>query len=66
MKYNQDIRFDLPTIGINTLKLIKKYNYEGIFIQKKYCLIIDKEKVIKFANKNNLFISGIDQPWVKI
>jgi len=66
MKYSQDIRFDLPTIGINTIKLIKKYNYEGIFIQKKYCLIIEKEKVIKFANTNNLFIAGVDQPWVEI
>ena len=61
MKYNQDTRFDLPTIGIKTLKLLKKYNYEGIFIQKKHCLIIDKEKVINFANKNNLFIVGVNK-----
>ena len=59
-KFNQDLRFDLPTIGLNTIKLIKKYDYEGIFIQKKYCLIIDKEKVIKFANNNNIFISSIN------
>ena len=59
-KFNQDLRFDLPTIGLNTMKLIKKYDYEGIFIQKKYCLIIDKEKVIKFANNNNIFISSIN------
>ena len=59
-KFNQDLRFDLPTIGLNTIKLIKKYDYEGIFIQKKYCLIIDKENVIKFANNNNIFISSIN------
>jgi len=58
-KYNQDLKFDLPTIGLNTIKLIIKYNYEGIFIQKKYCLILDKQKVIDFANKNNIFIAGI-------
>ncbi len=59
IKYKQDKRFDLPTIGIKTIKLLKKYNYEGIFIQKKYCIIIEKDKVIKFANKNNIFIAGI-------
>ena len=59
IKYKQDKRFDLPTIGIKTIKLLKKYHYEGIFIQKKYCIIIEKDKVIKFANKNNLFIAGI-------
>ena len=60
-KHKQDIRFDLPTIGINTLKLLKKYQYEGIFIQRKNCLVINKNKVIEFANKNNLFISNIDK-----
>ena len=59
IKYKQDKRLDLPTIGIKTIKLLKKYNYEGIFIQKKYCIIIEKDKVIKFANKNNIFIAGI-------
>ena len=35
-KFNQDERFDLPTIGIETLRLIKKYNYEWIFIEKNF------------------------------
>ena len=58
-KFKQDERFDLPAIGVNTIKLLHKYKYEGIFIQNKYCLIIDKEKVIDLANRYNLFISCI-------
>tara|TARA_Y100000590_G_scaffold115130_2_gene131245 strand:- start:17211 stop:18020 length:810 start_codon:yes stop_codon:yes gene_type:complete len=58
-KINQDLRFDLPTIGLNTIKLLKKYDYEGIFIEKKYCLILDKDKVINFANKNKIFIKTL-------
>ena len=27
-KYNQSKFLDIPTIGINTIKLIKKFNYE--------------------------------------
>ena len=59
VKKNQDLRFDLPTIGLETLKLLKKYNYEGLYIQKKHCVIIDKDEVVKFANKNNLFICSV-------
>ena len=58
-KINQDLRFDLQTIGLNTIKLLKKYDYEGIFIEKKYCLILDKDKVINFANKNKIFIKTL-------
>ena len=57
-KYNQDTRFDVPVIGLNTVKLLKKYNYEGIFLEINKCIIIDKKQVIDFANKNNIFISG--------
>ena len=60
-KYNQHSELDLPTIGIKTLKNIKKYNYEGVFLEKNKCLIIEKEKVIKFCNNNNLFISSIEK-----
>ena len=59
VKKNQDLRFDLPTIGLETLKLLKKYNYEGLYIQKKHCVIIDKYEVVKFADKNNLFICSV-------
>ena len=58
-KYNQDNRFDVPVIGIRTLKLIKKYNYEGVFIEKEKLIIIEKDQVIKFCNKNSLFISCV-------
>ena len=59
-KLNQSILIDIPLIGLETLKNIKKYEYEGIFLQKNRCLIIDKEKVINFANKNKIFISCVE------
>ena len=47
-KYSQHKELDLPTIGIGTFKKLKKYNYEGIYIEKKNCIIIDKKKVVDF------------------
>ena len=56
-KYNQHSILDVPTIGIQTLKNLKKYNYEGLFIEKNHCIILEKDKSINFCNDNNLFLS---------
>ena len=56
-KYNQSNILDIPTIGKETLNLLIKNDYEGIFIEKNNCIIIDKNETINLANSNNLFIS---------
>ena len=48
---------DIPTIGEKTISLLKNYDYEGLYIEKDECLIIDKEKTIDFANQYKIFIS---------
>ncbi len=56
-KYNQSNILDIPTIGENTVRLLKDCNYEGLYLEKDKCLIIDKEKTIDLANQYKLFIS---------
>ena len=56
-KYNQSNILDIPTIGEKTIILLKKYNYEGIYLEKNHCLIIDQQKTIDLANQSNIFIS---------
>ena len=56
-KYNQSNILDIPTIGEKTIKLLKDCDYEGIFLEKNSCLIIDKEKTVDLANQFNIFIS---------
>ena len=56
-KYNQSNILDIPAIGEQTIKLLKENNYEGVYLEKDSCLILDKEKTIDLANQNNLFIS---------
>ena len=58
-KYNQNSNLDIPVIGLNTVKLLKKYDYEGVFIDKNKCIILDKNEVIKFCNEKKLFISNV-------
>ena len=58
-KYSQNLNLDIPTIGLKTVQNLHKYNFEGAFLEKHKCLIIDKEKVINFCNQNNLFLSTV-------
>ena len=58
-KKNQDLRIDLPTIGLETLKDCKKKNIKGIVLKSKQNIFLDKSKSINFANKNRIFIKII-------
>ncbi len=55
-KKKQDLRVDLPTIGFDTLKDCKKAGLKGIVLKNKQNVFLEKEKCIKFATKNKMFI----------
>ena len=55
-KKKQDLRVDLPTIGLKTLKQCKKTGLKGIVVKSKYNVFLNKVKCIDFANKNKMFI----------
>ena len=56
-KKKQDLRVDLPTIGLDTLKDCKKSKIKGIVLKSNQNIILDKKKCISFANKNKMFIT---------
>jgi len=56
-KKKQDLRVDLPTIGLKTLKQSKTAGLKGIVVKNKQHVFLDKSKCIKFANKNRMFIT---------
>lgn len=54
----QDLRYDMPVIGLRTLKLIKSLGGKGIIVEAGKTFLLDREELIKYADKNNLFIYG--------
>jgi len=58
-KKKQDLRMDLPTVGLQTFKDIKKYSLRGVVLQSKKNIFLNKNECIKFANKNKIFIKII-------
>ncbi len=55
-KKKQDLRVDLPTIGLDTLKDCKKAGLKGIVLKDKQNIFLEKNKCINFAIKNKMFI----------
>ena len=55
-KKKQDLRIDLPTIGLKTLQQCKKAGLKGIVLKCKQNVCLDKKLLIQSANKNKIFI----------
>ncbi len=55
-KSKQDLRVDLPTIGLDTIKDCRKANIKGIVLKAGQNIFLDKKEGLKFANKNNIFV----------
>ena len=55
-KKKQDLRIDLPTIGLKTLIQCKKAGLKGIVLKAKQHVFLEKNKCINFANKNSMFL----------
>ncbi|MBA5724434.1 LpxI family protein, partial [Candidatus Liberibacter sp.] len=60
-KPQQDIRVDLPSIGLLTVQNVIKAGLSGIAIEAGKSLILEKEATIQFANRSRIFIYGIDR-----
>lgn len=58
-KPTQDKRFDIPAVGLNTLKMIKKYKAKLLAVEANETIIVDREDVIKYADKNKIVIMAI-------
>jgi DUF1009 family protein len=55
----QDMRYDVPVIGIDTIKLLSEVKAAGLAIEAQKTFIIDKEEVIKEAKKKKLILMAI-------
>lgn len=58
-KPSQDKRFDIPAIGLRTLKTMKRHKASLIAVEANETIIVEQEKVIKFADDNNIVIMAV-------
>ena len=53
----QDLRIDLPTVGLKTLVQCKSSGLKGIVLKAKQNVFLEKNKSINFVNKNKMFLT---------
>ena len=58
-KKKQDLRIDLPTVGLKTLIQCKNAGLKGIVLKSKKNIFLERRKSINFANKNKMFLLSI-------
>lgn len=58
-RIGHDMRFDIPVVGLKTLKVMKRAGVTALAFQSKRLVMLEKEKVIDFANRHSIAIVGI-------
>ncbi len=55
-----DWRFDIPVVGLKTLKNMKKAGVTALAFQAHRLLLLDREKVVEFANRHGIAVAGVE------
>jgi hypothetical protein len=58
-KPSQDKRFDIPTVGLKTLRKMKSVRATVLAVEANQTIIVQQEKMIKFADQNKIVIIAI-------
>ena len=58
-KRGQDLRFDVPVVGLKTIKLLARLGAKALVLEKDKTLVLDKPRVLALADKANIPIIGV-------
>ena len=53
-KPNQDLRFDVPVIGVETIRVAADVKLRVIAIEARKTLLLEKDAVIDLANRTKI------------
>ena len=59
-KPQQDMRFDVPTIGVSTIENLRKSGARCLAIEAQKTIVIDQPEVVALADKYGLTIVAVD------
>ena len=57
-KPHQDMRFDVPVIGLATIETMQRAGATAIHLTAKKTLLFDKSELIEYANKHRISVYG--------
>ena len=60
-KLNQDLRFDVPVVGISTLKLLRKIRASALVLETGKTLILEKKEFLEISNNYSILVIGVNK-----
>jgi len=61
-KPQQDMRFDVPTVGLNTLQTMVEAGARVLAVEAERTIVVDQAEVVDFANRHKLVIVAVSEP----
>ncbi len=56
---SQDFRIDVPTVGVETLELMKEVGADALFLEAGKVYMVDKTKFLRLADRLNISVVGL-------
>ena len=60
-KPNQDLRFDLPAVGITTIDSMQKAKAAVLAVEAGHTLLFDREDLVEAADKSGIVVIGVQE-----
>ncbi|MBL7114847.1 MAG: UDP-2,3-diacylglucosamine diphosphatase LpxI [Kiritimatiellae bacterium] len=58
-KAGHDMRFDIPVVGVHTLKVLRKIKASTLVVEAGRCIILERDRVIHEANRMGLSLIAV-------
>jgi DUF1009 family protein len=59
LKPGQDVRFDVPTVGPETIRVMGEAGATALAIEAERTLLVEREEIVALANKNRIAVVGV-------
>ncbi len=59
IKDDQDPRYDLPTIGADTLRLLKEVKASCLAVEADMTVLLDRDEILKIASESGIALVGV-------
>jgi len=60
-KKGHDLRFDIPVIGMHTVKVLKKAKAAVLAVEAGHAILLEREKIIEAINHMNMCLVALEQ-----
>lgn len=65
-KPNQDMRFDVPTVGARTVERMVKAGGKTIVVEANCTILVERERTLELANQFGITIMAKEEPLVRV